>query len=491
MSRPWAFPLMFFCMLCMQFDRAPAAPTGRYSAQLALESDALIRVAIRRPYGWAWDRDAAGEPNNHPLPHAVSMESLGTPAAGLVLLWTGKLLNEPRYLNAAEEAARGVAAAQMPIGRIRSHPVFGPAAGGREEVVPVANRTATRCALGLLLATIDNTESTTAPADNPTSTPMAQSTDSHAEALRSAAARCTYWLAKQEAPNGFWPSWFSTGAGSGKAIRLIRLDDADYRDSTFALLLSFDLLHDDVLRPLSTRPLAALLKLRLMNDVHGPGLWCTACTVDGTDIPTGFPNGPDVLASRYAVQTLLGGYLFTGDHTLATALDQAATTLEQARRADGLYDRFLDPTAAADVARSLGEDVLTTQQFFAHPTTKPQDGHSVLTQPSTSGSFDVAEVLGAASFLKSSGPDGYIASMAPGVSLRQQIEACLCGVIDDPLTMDFPVKSQEIPGYLSAHADLWKLGDGPAPDDLSGRVKRLWVLLLRAKLERLAETQRS
>jgi len=75
--------------------------------------------------------------------------------------------------------------------------------------------------------------------------------------------------------------------------------------------------------------------------------------------------------------------------------------------------------------------------------------------------------------------------MAMGFSMHEQVEAALCGIIDDPLTMDFPATSREIPSYLSAHADLWKLTDGPAPDDLTGRVQRLWVLLLRAKLERL------
>jgi hypothetical protein len=234
------------------------------------------------------------------------------------------------------------------------------------------------------------------------------------------------------------------------------------------------------------RPLEALLKLRLVNDMHGPGLWSTACTVDGTGFPTGFPNGPDLLASRYAMQALLGGFLFTGDADLGAALDQVATTLGQVKRPDGLYDRFLDPTAAADVARSLGERAPGTQPFFGSSATQPSPRRSVLASPMTSGAFGIGQVLDAATQLKSIGRDRYIAALAAGFSLHEQTEACLCGLSDDPLTLDFPLTVAEIPAYLSAHADLWKLADGPVPDDLAGRVRRLWVLLLRAKVERVS-----
>ena len=457
---------------------ADAAP--RYTAQLRAECDQLIGCVIRRPYGWGWDLNAKSEITGHPSPRPVSMESLGTPSAGLELLFVGKLLDEPRYIEAAEQAARGVIAAQTPIGRIRSNPIFGPIAGGREETAVIADRSATRCGLGLLFAFVDQAQSNA-------HAPVANASDSHAEAIHRAAARAARWLAKQEAPNGLWPSAFPTDAKPRDAIRIVRLDDSDYRDSTFALLLSFDLLHDATFQHFATQPLSGLLKLRLVSDVHGPGLWATACTVNGTDIPPGFPNGPDLLASRYAMQTLLGGFLFTQDTTLIPALDQAATTLDQVKHADGTFDRFLDPTAAADVTRSSGEATFFTPRPTTSAATEPS-GHSILASADTSGTLDIPQVLAECAELKSLGRDRYIASLAATSSLHDQTEACLCGLTDDPFTLDFPQKIADMPGYLTAHADLWKLTDGPVPDDLAGRVRRIWVLLLEAKLERLTES---
>jgi hypothetical protein len=399
------------------------------------------------------------------------MEPLGTPSAGLALLFAGKLLNEPRYTEAGEEAARGVAAAQMPIGRVRSNPIFGPIAGGREETAVIADRSATRCALGLLLAFVDQPQS-----------------DPHAEAIHRAAARAARWLARQQAPNGLWPSVFPPDAKPRDAIRLVRLDDTDYRDATFALLLSFDLLHDATLEHFAAQPLAGLLKLRLASDVHGPGLWSTACTVNGTDIPAGFPNGPDLLASRYAMQTLLGGLLYTQDTTLIPALDQAATTVDQVKHADGTFDRFLDPSVAANIARASGDTTFFTPRPTTAGATEPS-GSSVLASPVTTGTFDLRQVLNEAAQLKSLGRDPYIASLAATSSLHDQTEASLCGLTDDAFALDFPQKVADIPAYLSAHGDLWKLTDGPVPDDLAGRVKRIWVLLLEVKLERLTQAK--
>jgi hypothetical protein len=453
---------------------ADAAP--RYTAQLRAECDQLISCAIRRPYGWAWDLEAKSELAAHPSPRPVTMQLLGTPSAGLALLFAGKLLTEPRYTEAAEEAARGVAAAQMPIGRVRANPIFGPIAGGREETAVIADRSATRCGLGLLLAFADQAQSDAA------------ASGSHAEAIHRAAARAARWLAKQQAPNGLWPSAFPPDAKPRDAIRLVRLDDNDYRDATFALLLSFDLLHDATLGHFADQPLSALLKLRLVSDVHGPGLWSTACTVNGTDIPPGFPDGPDLLASRYAIQTLLGGFLFTQDTTLIPALDQAATTLDQVKHADGTFDRFLDPSAAAEITRSVGDPTFFTPRPTTYPATAPST-HSVLASTVTSGTFDIPQVLDESAHLKSLGRDRYVASLAATSSLHDQTEASLCGLTDDPFALDFPQKLAEIPAYLTAHADLWKVTDGPVPDDLAGRVRRIWVLLLEAKLERLTQAR--
>jgi hypothetical protein len=457
---------------------ASAAVDGLYTTQLNSECDALLRLAIHRPYGWAWDPAAASEMTGHPSPRPVSMQSLATPAAGLLLLRAGALLNEPRYIEAAQQVARGISASEMPTGRIRANPIFGPVAGGREEQSVIADRTATRCGLGLLLALVDQSKSSTQP------------TDAREEAIRRAAQRAARWLAKQEAPNGLWPTAFPASAQPVDTMRIVRLDDADYRDSTFALLLSAELLQDETLHHFTIGPLDGLLKVRLVSDVHGPGLWSTACTVDGTDIPTGFPNGPDLLASRYAMQTLLAGYLITGEGTLSTALDQAATTLTQVKRPDGSYDRFLDPTAAGDMARSLaGSDAGTTHFFASTPSTKPSQTPSVLASRIMSGDFGIAQLVDADGRLKAGGHDGYIDSLGGAAALHDEIEASLCGLSDDPMSGNFPRSAAEVPAYIAAHADLWKVTEGPVPDGLAGRVKRVWVLMLRVRLERLANAK--
>jgi hypothetical protein len=463
-----------------------ADPAGTYTSQLTAESDALLQRVIRRPYGWAWDSNAAGELPNHPSPRTISMASAATPAAGLILLWTGEFLNEPRYIDAAREVARGIAACQLPVGRVPNHPVFASAPGGRPEIAVVPDRTATNAALGLLLALVETNEPTTGPAHEPD-----QPLDPHDEAIHRSAERCARWLAKQEAPNGVWPSIYPSDAAPNKATRIIRLDDPDYRNSTLALLLSFDLLHDDVLHHFAQRPLDGLMKLRLVNDAHGPGLWCTACTVDGSDIPTGFPNGPDVMASRYVMQTLFAGYLFNADPNLAAALNQAAKSLGQDKRPDGLYDRFLDPTAAADIARELGNVGPTTQSFFGHPSTQAEGqstpNHSILADPSTSGSFGIPELLDAIAQLKSLGGDHYAASFTAASTFHQQIEASLCGLSDGAIAADFPKTAKDITTYLAAHNDHFQQTGGSAENDLASRVRRLSILLIRAKVERLSK----
>jgi hypothetical protein len=45
----------------------------------------------------------------------------------------------------------------------------------------------------------------------------------------------------------------------------------------------------------------------------------------------------------------------------------------------------------------------------------------------------------------------------------------------------------EVGNYLQRHGAALELLEGDVPEDLARRVRRLWVLLLRAKLERMTE----
>ena len=171
------------------------------------------------------------------------------------------------------------------------------------------------------------------------------------DTARRSAARGSDWLCKQLAASNYWPTAFPLDAPPLDTQRIVRFDDGDYRNCTIALLLGAQLLDNPQLTHIAPAPVAALLKVILKGDVHGPNLWNTAVTIDAAGVPKGFPHGPDVLASRYVMQTLLAGYLLTGEHADGIALDAAAVTLRQSKNADGLYERFLDPTTAADLAR--------------------------------------------------------------------------------------------------------------------------------------------
>src|SRR3954470_21963376 len=117
--------LMIVWMVCVQSSARAQAPRGRYAKQLADECDALIQSAVRRSYGWGWDTVTLNAARSSATtPRHIAMEPLGTPAAGMLLLWSGQLLQEPRFRQAALEGARGIGAAQMPSGQVPLHAVF-------------------------------------------------------------------------------------------------------------------------------------------------------------------------------------------------------------------------------------------------------------------------------------------------------------------------------------------------------------------------------
>ncbi|HWP39692.1 MAG TPA: hypothetical protein VNL70_02115, partial [Tepidisphaeraceae bacterium] len=60
--------------------------------------------------------------------------------------------------------------------------------------------------------------------------------------------------------------------------------------------------------------------------------------------------------------------------------------------------------------------------------------------------------------------------------------------LDDPLVLDLPLTRDEIPGYLARHEAELRILDSPAPQDLPGRVRRLWLLLICTRLERMQQT---
>jgi hypothetical protein len=444
-----------------------AAEPGQYAKQLRAESDALMQSAIRRPYGWGWDNVASENLTASSAPRHVTMQPLGTPAAGILLLWSGQLLDEPKYKQAAFDAARGITASQAGNGIIPTNVIFGSGAKGRDEPRAVPDRSSTTASLALLLSLLDET-------------------GSKPEMASRAAHRAAYWLATQQAKDGGWPLAYPADAVPNDAIRIIRLDDADYRNSTYALLLAAQILNEPPLGKNLERSITKLLALRQLPDepttqpttepmsVQSSQLWSSVYRPNGMIDASlkDFPAGTDVIASRYAMQTLLGDYLVTGRKQSAIALDTAAGALSDLQRPDGTWLRV----------------------YLAHPTTAPTTNEVVggMFEPPAnnqgpwmSGTFDLDPILESAKQLKVLGREKYLAMMSQQFSTQQQLAAAICGLNDDPLTLDLPVSGSEVEGYVQKHAADFAILDSPLPEDLPARLKRLWILLIRAKCEQM------
>jgi hypothetical protein len=416
--------------------------TKHHEEQLRTECDALVQSAVKRGYGWGWDPELRGTDPKRPTSRPVSMEPLGTPAAALLLLWAGQMLDEPKFVDAAIQAARGIATAQLPAGKIPVMPTFAATAGGRDEPAIIPDRASTRAALGLLLSILDDPAK---PRD---------------ERLDRAARRAAQWMLNQQTDIGGWPSIHPPDAPAKDAIRILRLDRADYRDSCLAMLMGGEVLQDKLVLRANEKMMSHLLSLRRDEPgTVGNSLWYTAYKPNGAPAPAivDAPAGPDVLASRYAMQVLFASYLLSEQNEQRMALDTAALTLGGLRRANAAWDRYPEhPEIAPPV---MGETNLSA--------------------------YGLPELLTATNQLKTIGRQRYLEQLASNFTAKQHIAQVLVGLSDDPFTLDMPTSPEQVNGYLERHAAEWRTLNDPTPQTLEGRVKRLWVVLVRAKVEKL------
>lgn len=417
-----------------------------FAEQLAAECDSLVDAAIRRPYGWAWP--AAIDPARRDRRPVVSMEPGDTPAAGMILLWAGELLKEPRFTEAAVNVAKGIAVSQEKTGKIPSRPVFASTAGGGDASAAVPDRASTRAGLALLLA------ATGADA-------------SRDEQFRRAALRASTWLQRQQTGDGGWPTAFPPGATRENSIRILRLDLSDYRDSTLALFLSNEAFPETPAGRSASKSLAKLLSLRLTAPTRLANLWATAYHLNGALVEgnESLPLGADVLASRLAMQTLLAACVIHRDAEAAKALEAATKALLGLRNADGTWQQlyYFDLLSAPEPESSV-----------LVPTTKP----AVAT-----GDFGLSKTLDSAESLLQIGGDAYEARLSDGLLPRQQIALALVGLLDQPLEADWPTNRAEAIAYLERHAELWKQVIDAPPPTVAGRTRRLFALALLVKLE--------
>jgi hypothetical protein len=412
------------------------ARPARYSEQLETECNAIIQSAVKRPYGWAWDpMTTSGDTSK---PRAVSMEPQGSPAVGLILQLAGEMLKKPTYLDAAEQAARGALASRDEGGCIAPVPIFGDSVTVNPDPSALPDRAATRAALGLALIAIPNANAK--------------------DELTAAALATTKWLSRQQSASGAWPTLAADPATPANAVRLARLDNVDARDCTFTMLLAANVLNDKSFTLSANRAVAALLQMR-QADHHN--LWTIAYDEKLAPLAAKLqlPDDTDLLASQFAMQTMLAAYLMTGERRIGMSVDEAIRATSQLKRVDGSWDRFPQTTPAATKASGSG----TLAGAPLH----------------------ISDLIDTVRQLKVLGREKYLRMIERHFTLNQQLALAICGLDDSPLMMDLPVTTDESLDYIRRHEAEWKTLDDAAPAELAARVHRLWLLLLRAKLEQM------
>jgi hypothetical protein len=412
------------------------AKPGRYTDQLEAECNAMVQSAVKRPYGWAWDPlTSNADPSK---PRAVLMQPQGSPAVGMILQITGEMLKKPAFLDAAEQAARGALASRDDGGCIAPIPIFADSVSVRADSSPLPDRSATRAALGLALTVIPNANAK--------------------DELTAAASSAAKWLARQQSASGAWPTLPGDAGNQSESLRVARLDNTDARDSTFAMRLAAVVLNDKSFALSASRSTSALLQMR-RPDHHN--LWMIAYDEKLSPLAAKLqlPADADLLASQYAMQTLLAEYVTTGERRLGIALDESLRAAASLRRADGGWDRFPSSTPASE--RSPKPDALA------------------------SASIRLSDLIDTVRQLKVLGRDKYTRMIERHFTVNQQLSLAICGLEDSPLMMDLPVTTDESLDYIRRHQAEWKSLDDAPPAELPARVHRLWLLLIRAKLEQM------
>ncbi len=426
-----------------------AAPTGRYARQLAEECDGLIDAAVKRPYGWAWAERLDRDPKDRRP--TVTMQPGGTPAAGLVLLCAGILLEEPRYIDAATNVARAMVTSQTGNGNILSNPTFAASPGGREPPAAVPDRGPTRAGLALLLAVIG--------AD-----PVKD------EMFRRSAIRAASWLIKQQSDDGGWPSSPPQEDLEDVPSRLIRLDTSDYRDSTVALLLATNVIDDRLAAKAAKRSIDKLISLQLSGPGKLGGLWATFYRRDGSLLEKvgDWPAGVDALASRRSVETLLAAGLLEKNEDALIAMRESVRALANLRGEDGLWPR---------VTPLRGTLAPRPPSLFQPASTQPT------ADPAIRADFGIESLILTTDLLQKLGPEQFATQLSQSATIQERLAMVICGVSDAPFASDWPQTAAQVESFLKRHELRWQSLEGSVPAGLSERVARLYALLLRARLE--------
>jgi hypothetical protein len=439
----------------------PAAKTP-HADQLRRECDALISQLVKRQYGWGLPTDlptatAKTPPAREPT---VSLEPLHTPAAALLLLHASEILDDPKYADAAKNVARLVAASVQTSGQIPSAVALGPKPLNRERPRPLPDRASTRAGVALLLSIIPGKE-----------------VDLHRdELLTRAAGRGAAWLAKQQAPTGACPVAYPPGADAKDVTRLVRLDTPDTRDNLLAMLLAYEVLGEASHRRAVERSMAFLMKVRNGEAqssgaaMYGPAFDAGGWAIEKFDeFP---PYSTDALASRFGIQSVFAAYVVMGprewSHSASVATKAA---VELPVPEPGKWHRWY----------SSKGDVIEPESL--KPQIKPVGFADAIDNPFV-GDWGLPQTLAVVKAHDDIGREKFLQRLKASFSIRQRLALTLCGLIDEPMTPDFPTTPAEAQSYLARTQSELKEGPETRPAELPGRLRSMWQLVMRAKIEK-------
>lgn len=446
-------PFLLVSCLTPTLWAEPAKARGPFAAQLARECDDLLETVVKRPYGWAWGQAADDDPRKAQLKIInVSLEPLDTPSAGLVLWNASRLLNEPKYAEAARQVARGIAASQQPLGKFPSQASFGATtAGNKEELAPLPNRASTRACLALLLTISEGMGA------------------QQSEALHRAASRAASWLLKQQAESGGWPALYPPNAAVKDASRLIRLDTPDTRDNVIAMLLAYDVMGDPFHRRAAERSVEFLTRVRIKQPGDaGAGAWQSAYTLSGQPVENiaEFPAAYDTLASRHAVQSIFAVYIMLGDGNRLLVCEQAGKSLDQlVKSAEGRWYRRYNLKGGA----FEGAEV--------KPTFIPAG------DPLQVNDFGFTQLMNTVSDARIIGREKFHFRLRASFAPREHLAQALAGLSQGPMLLDFPTSREEVEGFVKRYEQALQAVQAPPAESFAARIQRLWIVYLRAKLE--------
>ena len=480
--------LLFVALTTPAAARSPAdvaAPAARsptqYRDQLRSELDSLLRVGVNRPYGLAWsdapEPTLRNAPRNSPAP-IVSYESSHTPAAGLLLHLASRLLDTTpdfapdaqRFSEAALAVARGMQSSVDSNGRLPGSATFTPSGvSNREPYGSFPRRNPTTAALGFLLI-------------------LDRDLDGKDIRVASTTVRMSNWLLKQQLSPGVFPVSIEF-PGEKYPRRVVRLDLPDTRDGVLTLLLiQLSAKDRDTSLPSTPARFAAeravqqLIRLRISElGKSSRHLWPSVFDMNSTVITVlpDLPPAGNLLASRYALQTLLAYHLHTGDIEIFDIAKLSAEALSERKTPANTFPLIDDP-----------------KNKYPPPTPKPATELEAFTNPPgppiwPQRDYGISDTLRTTADLRVLGHPTFSRLTARTIPPDLALAYILTGVLDQLPTADLPLSAAQIPPFQFAYPEFFAPLEGPEPVNLTPRIKRLAALYLLASWEQRFSTPTS